>query len=217
VKTKRFERLRFLFSVPYGTEISLEELATFVCNTTGRSTCGLQSRTKEVRNKPVYKFLRVNKSRNKLYKFIPYELESQKEENRLRLVEAVTAFRQAAALLIRQEFQKSLDDAKFAHFENLKDFNAHFRTAFIAAGVLKSSGSYDQYHSVIQTALSEYSEDSFVRCRNLEKDLKLLYLNPTDKLLLRPNLPDIPRRIDFRQRDEMIQKLRYRATHQINI
>jgi hypothetical protein len=122
-----------------------------------------------------------------------------------RLVESVKGFRQGAAFLIKQKFQEDLNVAKAAIESNLKEF----RLAFIAR-----SGLADQFMPVMQTAVEEVSTDSRTRIRYLERDLKLQYLNPTDKQLLRPNLPDMPRRIDFSKRDAHQTKLRYRAAHQ---
>lgn len=164
--------MKFLFSVPSGSEIRLDDLAQFCVKLSGRSTCLL------------------------------------KREDRDSLVEAVVAFRQAAAYLIRQEFQNSLDTAKAAVQSNNKDFDVAFT---------ELSGLDDQYTSVIQTAIREYCTDRNTRIRYLERDLKNLYLNPTDKSLLRPNLPDLPRPIDFRRRDKMTERLLFRATHQLNI
>jgi len=172
VNSKRFEKLEFLFSVPSGTEIQLEELAQFCVGLSGRSTCLLRGESKD------------------------------------RLVEAVVAFRQAAAFLIRQEFQNSLDTAKAAVLDNAKNFGVAF---------IELSGLDERYTSVIQTAINEYRSDRNTRIRYLERDLKNLYLSPTDKSLLRPNLPDLPRRIDFSRKDKMVERLKFRATHQLNI
>jgi len=125
--------------------------------------------------------------------------------NEDRLVESVKAFRQGAALLIRQKFQEDLNVAKAAVEDNLKEF----RKAFIAR-----SGLADQFSPVMQKAIEEVSKDSTTRIRYLERDLKLQFLNPTDKQLLRPNLPDLPRRIDFSKRDGQSERMRYRAEHQ---
>jgi hypothetical protein len=128
--------------------------------------------------------------------------------NDARLVESVKAFRQVAALLIKQEFQDSLDAAKAAEEENRKEFREHF---------LVHSGLGDQLTPIVQTALEEVAEGQRTRIRLLERDLKLQYLNPSDRQLLRPNLLDVPRRIDFTQRDGFTQKMKHRAEHQKRI
>jgi hypothetical protein len=125
--------------------------------------------------------------------------------NEARLVESVSAFRQAAALLIRQRFQEDLTVAKAAIESNRNEF----QKAFVAR-----SGLNDQFTPVMQTAIEEVAADSRTRIRYLERDLKLQFLNPTDTSLLRPNLPDLPRRIDFSKRDKRDQVMRYRAEHQ---
>lgn len=125
--------------------------------------------------------------------------------NEERFVESVKAFRQAASFLIKQKFQEELNVAKAAISTNLEEF----RKAFIAR-----SGLADQFTQVMQTAIEEVSTDSNTRIRYLERDLKLQYLNPTDKQLLSPNLPDLPRRIDFSNRDRHLERLKYRAEHQ---
>jgi hypothetical protein len=122
-----------------------------------------------------------------------------------RLVESVKGFRQGAAFLIKQKFQEDLNVAKAAIESNLKEFRLAFKAR---------SGLADQFMPVMQTAVEEVSTDSRTRIRYLERDLKLQYLNPTDKQLLRPNLPDLPRKIDFSNRDVHQVKLRYRADHQ---
>jgi hypothetical protein len=177
-------------TVPYGAEISLVELSKFCLTTTGRSDC----------------FLQVGDITN-------------------RQVEAVKAFRQAASVLIQQSFQKLLDDSKQAVQTNAIAFRASF---------LKRSGLADQFKPTMQVAIDEYVSDSTLRVRYLERDLKKTYLggtvvvngpkgpetvavSPSDKTLLRPNLPQIPRVIDFTQRDKHMSQLRFRAEHQMNI
>jgi hypothetical protein len=121
------------------------------------------------------------------------------------LVESVKAFRQGASLLIKQKFQEELNAAKLAVEENLKDFETQFKL---------HSGLSGHSAQAMQQAIQEVRDDSVTRIRFLERDLKLQYLNPTDKSLLRPNLPDVPRRIDFSQRDTHLVRRRYRALHQ---
>jgi hypothetical protein len=170
VSRKRFEWCRLLMTLPYGSEIMIEDLSQFCVQISDRSFCLLS-----------------------------------KTGNEERLVESVKAFRQGAALLIKQKFQEDLNVAKAAIQDNLKEF----QKAFIAR-----SGLADQFTPVMQKAIEEVSKDSTTRIRYLERDLKLQFLNPTDKQLLRPNLPDLPRRIDFSKRDVHQNRIRYRAEHQ---
>jgi hypothetical protein len=170
VSRKRFEWCRLLMTLPYGSEIPINELSQFCVQNMSRSFCLLSG-----------------------------------TGNEDRLVESVKAFRQGAALLIKQKFQEDLNVAKAAIQENLNEF----RKAFIAR-----SGLADQFSPVMQKAIEEVSQDSVTRIRYLERDLKLQFLNPSDKQLLRPNLPDLPRRIDFSKRDVHQLRLRYRAEHQ---
>jgi len=190
VSRKRFEKCKLLMTVPYGTEISVEGMANFTCHTTGRSNC----------------FLQVGN----------YE----------RHVEAQKSFRQGAAVLIQQQFQKLLDDGKAAITANAENF----KTAF-----LLSSGLRDQPSPVMQTAINEYVEDSTTRIRYLEGDLKRSYLGgtiisksptgeevieyttPSIKTLLRPNLPQIPRLINFSRREKHMERLIFRAEHQLKL
>jgi hypothetical protein len=171
VSRKRFEWCRTLMLIPYGTTISLLELARFCAGLQGRSDCLL----------------------------------SRRKDNTERHVEAVMAFRQAAALLIKQSFQDDLNAAKAAIEFNLKEFQRQFNLR---------SGLVDQFTQAMQTAVKEFQEDSTTRIRFLERDLKLAYLKPTDKQLLRPNMLDVPRRINFAERDSHTQKMRFRAKHQ---
>jgi hypothetical protein len=120
------------------------------------------------------------------------------------LVESVKAFRQGSALLIKQKFQEDLNVAKAALESNSLEFQKAFKA---------HSGLADQFTPVMQTAIQEVLEDSRTRIRYLERDLKLQFLNPSDKSLLRPNLPDLPRRIDFSIRDKGLERLRYRGEH----
>jgi hypothetical protein len=169
VSRKRFEWCLVLMTIPYGTEVKLEDLAEWCVGLAGRSCCLL------------------------------------KRGNNERLVESIKAFRQAAAMLIKQRFQDDLNAAKAALESNLKEFEAQFRAR---------SGLGDQYSPVMQTAIEQVRTDSRTSIRYLERDLKLLFLNPSDKQLLRPNLVDMPRRIDFSNRDAHKLRLKYRAEHQ---
>lgn len=128
--------------------------------------------------------------------------------NNEQLVEATKAFRQASSFLIKQDFQVQLNAAKAASSDNLKSFSNAFKT---------HSGLGDQYTTVIQEAINEYKEDSNTRIRYLERDLKNLYLDPTDKTLLRPNLPDLPRPIDFTRRDKATERMKFQAEHQLRL
>lgn len=191
VSRKRYEKCKLLMTIPYGTEIRVDDLAHFVLGLTGRSGC----------------FLQVG--------------------NNERHVEAISCFRQGAAVLIKQRFQKLLDDAKVAIKDNALNFSAHFK---------KSSGLSDQSPTVMQTAINEYVNDSQARIRYLERDLKQSYLGstkitkcpetgqeiilriePSNKTLLRPNLPQVPRLIDFSNRDKHVETLKIRAEHQLSI
>jgi hypothetical protein len=188
VSRKRFWKCKLLMTVPYGTEITVESLAKFTLGLTGRSDCFLKG-------------------------------------DRNRQVESVKAFRQAAAVLVQQSFQKLLDDSKLAIDENVKAFSASF---------LKESGLVDQTTPIVQTAINEYKDDSTLRIRYLERDLKRTFMagtvqvegpsgptietvSPSDKILLRPNLPQLPRKINFSLREKHMLQLRFRAEHQLSI
>jgi hypothetical protein len=190
VSHKRFMMCKLLMTVPYGTEISVEGLAKFTLTQTGRSDCFLKTGDSEAR-----------------------------------LVEAVKAFRQAAAILIQQSFQKLLDSSKQAVQENAEAFRASF---------LRKSGLADQFTPIMHVAIEEYLSDSNLRIRYLERDLKKTYLggtvtkrgpdgpivvavSPSDTVLLRPNLPQIPRSIKFEGRDEHRARLKFRAEHHLGI
>jgi hypothetical protein len=123
-------------------------------------------------------------------------------------VEHVKAFRQIAALQIKQRFQSDLDEAKMAVQSNKETYLDALET---------SSGLSDQYKHALREAYNEVIEEQTVRIRYLERDLKRLYLSPTDARLLRPNLPDVPRRIDFSSRDMHKRKIVVRAEHQMAI
>jgi len=189
VSRKRFNRCILLMSIPYGTDISVESLVKFVLNHTGRSDC----------------FLQVGETD--------------------RYVEVMKTFRQAATILIQQSFQKLLDESKAAVLLNAERFSAEFR---------KSSGLSDHSPSVMQTAINEYTEGSMLRIRYLERDLKRAYLGgvkvihdpkgdyvvpttPSNKNLLRPNFPQIPRKINFSKREKHVEQIKFRATHHFGI
>jgi hypothetical protein len=189
VSRKRFVKCKLLMSVPYGTEVSVESLAKFTLENTGRSDCHLD------------------------------------RGNTARLVESSKAFRQAASVLLQQSFQKLLDDSKQAVRKNAEAFRASF---------LQSSGLADQFTPIMQVAIEEYLNDGVLRIRYLERDLKITYLGgtvlkegptgptvehvaPLDKILLRPNLPQLPREINFKHRDKHMQQLKFRAEHHLGI
>lgn len=129
----------------------------------------------------------------------------QSEERKL---EAIKAFQQAASFLIRQRFETDLDQAKRAISHNNESYKIALK---------QWPGLVDQNPSVLNAMVNEVQEESTVRIRYLERDLKRLYLQPTNKGLLRPNLPDIPRFTDFKKSNSNIDKLRVRAEHQLNL
>lgn len=120
------------------------------------------------------------------------------------LVERIKPFRQIAALMIKANFQKELDKAKSALLTNEREFAKHFQAR---------SGLIDHYPHAMQEAINEVASESRTRIRMLEKALKLQYLNPTDKRLLRPSIPDFPYEINFKNRDRHMVLQRYRAEH----
>jgi len=147
------------------------------------------------------------------------------KEQQGKLVEPLKAFRQAASLLIQQQFQKWLDEAKDAVQANARTFSAVFQQA---------SGLSDHSTPVVQTAINEYLEERTLHVYYLERDLKktymggtqllqglsggeVKYVEPTLKVLLRPKLPHIPRLINFNKREKHMEQLKFRAVHQLNI
>lgn len=185
----RFIKCKLLMSVPYGTEVSMEALAKFTLGVTGRSDCLLD------------------------------------RGNTARLVESIKAFRQASSVLLQQSFQKLLDNSKQAVHKNAEAFRASF---------LKLSGLADQFSPIMQVAIEEYLNDGKLRIRYLERDLKITYLggtirkegpdgptieyvSPLDRILLRPNLPQLPREINFKHREKHAEQLKFRAEHHIGI
>jgi hypothetical protein len=183
---KKLHRCKLLMTIPYGTEIKVEDLSKFVLDLSGRSSCFL------------------NRGDNH------------------RHVEVIKPFRQAASFLIQQQFQKLLDESKSAIEINSNNFAEYFKN---------SSGLKDQLTPIIPIAIKEYQEHSKLRVRYLERDLKKTYLGgtrldennmpvpvePTNKVLLRPNLPHIPRKINFKTREKHMEQLRFRAKHQMEI
>ena len=106
--------------------------------------------------------------------------------------------------MIKANFQKELDKAKKSLSINQKRFAEHFQAR---------SGLIDHYPHAMQEAIDEVASDSRTRIRMLEKALKLQYLNPSDKRLLRPSIPDYPYEINFKNRDRHTVLQRYRAEH----
>jgi hypothetical protein len=106
--------------------------------------------------------------------------------------------------MIRADFQKMLDKAKSAILANEKKFATEFSAR---------SGLSDHYPHAMQEAINEVATDSRTRIRMLEKALKLQYLKPTDRRLLRPSIPDFPYEINFKNRDRHTVQQRYRAEH----
>jgi len=117
----------------------------------------------------------------------------------------VKVFRQISALIIRQSFQKTLYSSKDAARENEEMFRTHF---------LERSNLCSEIHtSAIEYSLNLYSESQTVKVRYLERDLKNVFLKCNDRLLLRPNLLDIPRKLDFSQRDKYRNLSLFRTNH----
>jgi hypothetical protein len=106
--------------------------------------------------------------------------------------------------MIRADFQKLLDQAKSAILANERKFATEFSAR---------SGLGDHFPHAMQEAINEVASDSRTRIRLLEKAIKLQYLNPTDKRLLRPAIPDFPYEINFKNRDRHKVRQRYRAEH----
>jgi hypothetical protein len=65
--------------------------------------------------------------------------------------------------------------------------------------------------------MKEYHDDSTLRIRFLEKELKLLQQFPSWRQAIRPNLPDFPYEIDFVERDTHLRRLKFRCLHQLNL
>jgi hypothetical protein len=118
-------------------------------------------------------------------------------------------FSQLSALLIQRTFQKTLDDSKAHSANNLVVFTEFFK---------KRWGMCNEKHiSALNEAIREYQENQTLKIRFLEKDLKNVFLKPNLRLLLRPNLLDIPRPISMEKRDKHETRLIFRAKHQMAI
>jgi len=128
-----------------------------------------------------------------------------------RTVESLKAFRQCAALNLRESFfTTTLESGELAGNENKFAYQKAYR---------KYSGLDEKLHvRIIQSALAVYNESMITKVRYLERDLKRMYLDGSnDKTLLRPDLPDLPRPINFERRDRHRERLIYRAKHQLAI
>lgn len=90
-------------------------------------------------------------------------------------------------------------------------------TAYQKAFINYHGSDNSESGSVLSDVIEEYKTSQTLSIRYLERDIKRLYLEPIDKLLLRPNLLDIPRPIDFKVRDKQQKMLKLRAEHQLTI
>lgn len=81
-------------------------------------------------------------------------------------------------------------------------------------------GVIDQWNTIISRMRDEIAQDSRTSVRLLEKQLKLSYLSgdTSNSYLLRPELPDLPRLLDFQSdREKQIKQLKVRAKHQMRL
>lgn len=204
---KRYHRCLRLMQVPRGNFTPLE-LVTWVNTLQGRSNCFLTVTSKKEGeigdfNHTNQNLPTVARQDGDLNRTIP---KATKEGQELRIVEALKAFRQLSTLILKQSFQATLDKAKNSKALN----NSNFETMFCRlSGLCK-----DAHAPIIRIAINEYQSFQEVRIRFLERDLKLMYLNPDDRILLRPSLPDLPRLINFEPRDSFKAQLLFRAQHQ---
>jgi hypothetical protein len=193
VSRKRFLAMQRLMLVPHGSNVTPENIAHFCAQIQGRNYCLLGNQGQRYRQ--------MGLTQTEVEQALAQEREGK-------LVEGLNAFRQAASFLIKQRFQSELTAAKAAVDENKVEYLKQLRL---------HGGLVGQYDDVMQAAYQEVISEQVVRIRYLERDLKRLYLQPTDEMLLRPNLLEVPRRIDFSKRDGHQERLRMRAKHQFDL
>jgi hypothetical protein len=123
--------------------------------------------------------------------------------------EVVKTFKQIAAVSIQRTFQETLDTAKKDSANNLMLFTTHFQKHWELCNA--------KHTPAVFKAIEEYSENQTLKVRFLEKDLKNVFLKPCLRLLLRPNLLDIPRPITMVKRDKHEAEAKFRAKHILSI
>jgi hypothetical protein len=171
-KARDIERIRRLLSVPFGTDVSRDQVKQFYCFLTSRSLCV-----------------------------------SDKEDN-YPIAEA--AIKQASALILKHKYQSALSQAKEAIDYNKTSYQEHLSKA--------QPELVDKFPAVFSEAVEMYKEFSLTHIFLVEFALKDVYMGEHDvKLLLRPELPQIPRKIDFKKRDYHVEKLKIRAEHQLSV
>jgi len=165
-------KIKRLLSVPYGSDVSRDQIMQFYCFLTSRSLCV-----------------------------------SNNEENFLL---AETAIKQASALVLKHKYQTALSQATEAI--------AHNKNCYEDALMEAQPELADKFPAVFSEAVTAYKEFSLTHIYLVEFVLKDVYMGSHDvKLLLRPELPIIPRKIDFKKRDYHVEKLKFRAEHQLSI
>lgn len=191
---KKWKKASSLMTVPYGSVVTPEQIAIWVLSIQGRMKCCLLNRLSMVENQ-------------KKNVFYPEMVE---KGIALNTVEWVKSFRQAAAMLIQQRFQKVLNQAKLS----IKDNKIIFKEELLKRWKTKTYLS----DRIMESAVMEYYESAASQIRFLERDLKNLYLAPQgDTLLLRPNHLTIPHTLQLNERDKHKNALLYRAEHQLSL
>lgn len=123
--------------------------------------------------------------------------------------EVSKSFKQLSALLIQRTFQRTLDESKKHSANNQVVFAEHFKKHWRMCN--------EKHTSAFIEGIKEYQENQTLKIRFLEKDLKNVFLKSNLRLLLRPNLLDIPRPLLMEKRDKHEARIKFQAKHHMAI
>jgi hypothetical protein len=125
--------------------------------------------------------------------------------------------------MIRQQGANTLRKAKKAHSENVKYYELAMKKRFLIPKheTLESCTSSDCFYGItryerdqiIESACNIYNESVKVKIRFLERDIKRQYLEPSLVGMLRPQLEDLPRRINLEPKDPFQARIKMRMEH----
>jgi len=212
-----------LVSIPAGNQITEKKVATWLLELQGRSTYPIANK----HNATVKRGLLEN--RKSVYSTtenrkvgIDYGITMNKE-GEADYKSIISTFTSLSAFMIRSRGAQTLRKAKAAHSENVKYYKKALQERFLIpkSSDLKTCTASDCFYGItgkerdqiIDSTCSIYNDSLMIKIRFLERDIKRSYLEPSLSGLLRPQLSDLPRRLDLEPRDAFISRIKMRAEH----
>jgi hypothetical protein len=145
------------------------------------------------------------------------------EEGEINYKAAISSFASLTTLLIRGKGADTLRKAKIAHTENVKYYKKALQKRFLipkgkTLDLCTTSNCYSgitghERDRIIENAVQIYNDSIKVKIRFLERDIKRQYLEPSLIGMLRPQLVDLPRRIDLEPKDAFHSRIKLRMEH----